>query len=196
MHLTKLTPDQYKRMPWKNGGGMTTELLAKSPPDGNGFLWRISIADVAMSGPFSDFSGYRRTIMLLEGNGFILKCADLAGNPKGGKRLDRAYEPYIFDGAWKTDCSLIDGPIKDFNLMVAPDRVTGGLEVHALRSGDALTITVPRTAVAHVLKGAVRGDATAIAAGGTLRIDAARPDLLRLIATEDAVVAVAALTER
>ena len=78
MHLTKLTPERYKRMPWKNGGGMTTEILAEPNPNGDGFLWRISIAEVAMSGPCSDFSDYLRSIMLLEGNGFILKCADAA----------------------------------------------------------------------------------------------------------------------
>jgi environmental stress-induced protein Ves len=193
MHLTRLTPAQYKRMPWKNGGGMTTELLAEPNPNGGGFLWRISIAEVAMSGPFSDFSAYLRTIMLLEGDGFILKCTDADGHPKAGKRLDRPYEPFAFDGAWKTDCSLIDGPIKDFNLMVARDGVRGALIVHKPKRGEILQLDVEHTAILHVLAGAIGGDAQRFATGETLRIDAARPGLISFHADRDAIVAVATI---
>ncbi len=195
MHLTKIAPDRYRRMPWKNGGGMTTELLARERPDGNGFLWRLSIAEVAMSGPFSDFSGYLRTIMLLEGNGFILKCSDAEGRPKGGKRLDRPYEPYEFDGAWKTDCSLIDGPIRDFNLMVARDRIRGSLKVHRLASREAWTLSYHQTTVLHLLSGTLGGEGHALAAGETLRIDAATPGRQRYTAEAECVLVVVALTE-
>lgn len=193
MHLTKLTPERYKRMPWKNGGGMTTELLAEPKRQGDGFLWRISIAEVAMSGPFSDFSDYLRSIMLLEGNGFILKCADAAGTVMGGKRLDRPYEPFAFDGAWATECSLIDGPIKDFNLMVDRRRMQGALQVQRLAAGAAQTITVRGTAVIHLLKGAIEAGPERLEAGDTLRIDADRPTELRLAATAQAICAIATL---
>ncbi len=38
-------------MPWKNGGGVTTEICV-SPPSG-AFDWRVSIATVNADGPFS-----------------------------------------------------------------------------------------------------------------------------------------------
>jgi environmental stress-induced protein Ves len=193
VHLTIHGPENYKRMPWKNGGGMTTELMAKERLDGDGFLWRISIAEVAMSGPFSDFSAYLRTIMLLEGDGFILKCTDAAGNPKGGKRLDRPYDPYTFDGAWKTDCSLIDGPIKDFNLMVDRNQAQGTLKIERLQRNTAHTLAVHHTALVHVLKGIISGESHTLATGDTLRIDAPTASRLRLTAAEDAILAIATI---
>lgn len=57
-----LTADDYRVMPWRNGGGTTTELLI-DPEDsglegaGERFLYRISIADVATDGPSSASQG-------------------------------------------------------------------------------------------------------------------------------------------
>ena len=55
-----LRHEDYKVMPWKNGGGITTEIWVS--PEGSGlagvpFDWRVSIADVATDGPFSKFAG-------------------------------------------------------------------------------------------------------------------------------------------
>ena len=44
--------------PWKNGGGSTTEIAVW--PNGAGldeFDWRISLATITQSGPFSFFPG-------------------------------------------------------------------------------------------------------------------------------------------
>ena len=52
----------YPRMPWKNGGGETAEILvepAGAPLDS--FDWRLSMARVAADGPFSLFPGVERT---------------------------------------------------------------------------------------------------------------------------------------
>ncbi|MBV9975040.1 MAG: HutD family protein, partial [Hyphomicrobiales bacterium] len=58
-----LRAGQHRRMPWKNGGGETTEIIAS--PEGAGldeFDWRISMARVATDGPFSRFAGVDRTL--------------------------------------------------------------------------------------------------------------------------------------
>ena len=182
VRLTHLTPRQYKVMPWKNGGGMTTEILAE--PNGNGGnLWRLSIAEVAQSGPFSDFSGFNRTIMLIEGAGFAL---DFASAPS--KRLDRLYEPFAFDGGWKTDCTLIDGPIRDFNLMATRD--AGGAQLTVARlDRDGISVASAKTVVLHALDGDCTVSGRPLSAGDTLRID--DPVLpLSLDATAQAIVAV------
>ncbi len=76
LHMTTqcvLSPADYRRMPWKNGGGHTTEIAAF--PAGAGlasFVWRVSIADVLQDGPFSPFPGIDRTLVLLEGEGMRL----------------------------------------------------------------------------------------------------------------------------
>ena len=50
--------------PWKNGGGCTTE-IAIAPPGASldAFEWRISLATIAASGPFSAFPGVDRTLV-------------------------------------------------------------------------------------------------------------------------------------
>ena len=60
----------YRVMPWKNGGGTTTEVAVS--PDHAGledFDWRISMARVETSGPFSSFAGIDCTLSVLEGEG-------------------------------------------------------------------------------------------------------------------------------
>lgn len=60
-------------MPWKNGGGMTRELVCQPPDaDMDSFDWRVSIAHIASDGPFSSFSGVDRIITLLSGGGVHL----------------------------------------------------------------------------------------------------------------------------
>ena len=48
---------------WANGGGITREVVAW--PDPGDWQWRISLAEVAESGPFSILSDVDRTIVLV-----------------------------------------------------------------------------------------------------------------------------------
>src|SRR5664279_5262628 len=68
-----LSPSDYRRMPWKNGGGLTTEIVVV-PPDANfdAFAWRVSMADVDESGPFSTLADIERVLVLTAGNGMRL----------------------------------------------------------------------------------------------------------------------------
>jgi len=104
-------PNQFKTIPWKNGKGQTTELAISKDGTLNNFDWRLSIASVVEDGPFSDFSGYERNLILLEGNGITLT------HDKQPVVLDQPFSRSRFNGASKTIGQLIDGPIKDFNLM-------------------------------------------------------------------------------
>jgi environmental stress-induced protein Ves len=102
----------FKTTPWKNGGGVTHEAL-RMPPQGDPFRWRISVAEVAASGPFSDFSGYHRSMTLLRGAGLDLKFTD-------GRRirLSGVGDLAEFDGADAPHCDLLAGPCSDLNLIV------------------------------------------------------------------------------
>jgi hypothetical protein len=114
-----LGPADYREMPWKNGGGSTTELLI-APPGATlagGFRWRVSMAAVPASGPFSSFPGIDRTLLLVAGNGL-----DLDHGPHGRARLAGPWEPVAFSGDWATQGRLLDGPCRDFNVMTARDR--------------------------------------------------------------------------
>ena len=84
----------FRQMPWRNGGGVTMEVAAA--PDGaalDAFDWRVSLARVEQSGPFSAFPGVDRTLAVLDGEGIVLD------DGKGeAVRLTRETPPYSFPG--------------------------------------------------------------------------------------------------
>jgi uncharacterized protein len=104
----------YKRMPWKNGGGETLE-IAVFPSDASvgDFDWRISMATVATDGPFSRFPQVDRTITIIDGDAIELS---VEGQPP--VLLDQAAAPYSFPGDALTSGRLRDGAIADLNVMV------------------------------------------------------------------------------
>lgn len=107
--------------PWKNGGGTTRSLIAW--PDAEHWVWRMSVAEVAQSGPFSRFDGVQRWFAVLGGAGVALTH----NGTRHALTVDSS--PFRFDGGLLTSCDLIDGATQDFNLMI---RVAGdGVEVGA-----------------------------------------------------------------
>lgn len=142
-----LKPADYVRMPWKNGGGQTTEIAAH--PAGASlaaFDWRVSVADVAADGPFSRFPGVDRILVLIAGDGLRL------GTDAQAVDLRAAYEPYAFSGDDEVSCALVGGPVRDFNLMVRRGRVQGRVVVVL---DAAARIAPARWRVCHVAAGAV-----------------------------------------
>src|SRR4051794_3397588 len=109
--LRRLTSSDYRRMPWRNGGGTTTELAIGLLPDHLGdperFLYRVSIADVAADGPFSRFEGYDRHIMLVSGAGMTIDCG-----AHGRLDLTAPFEPRAFSGDWDVTGTLVGGPVR------------------------------------------------------------------------------------
>ena len=103
----------FTALPWKNGGGITHEAI-RVPPTGGAFLWRVSVAQIDSSGPFSDFAGYDRNMVLLRGRGIALEFG-------GGKQcvLRSVGDSVEFDGGVPTRCELLDGACVDLNLMVS-----------------------------------------------------------------------------
>ncbi len=116
MKFSILSDKDFKRVPWKNGMGFTTELKVHHPLKNEGFTWRLSIAGIVKDGEFSDFSGYDRILVMLDGNGVVLEH-DNGKKDILKKRFDSAY----FSGNRKTFAKLIDGPVKDFNIIVKRD---------------------------------------------------------------------------
>ena len=95
--------------PWRNGGGITRELLTW--PSATDWRIRISVADIGADGPFSQFPLVRRWFAVLEGQGVRLRFKQ---STEEVRRLDN---PVSFDGDESVDCELLDGPTCDLNLM-------------------------------------------------------------------------------
>lgn len=129
--LKVIRKSSFTAVPWKNGGGITHEAI-RVPADGDAFLWRVSVAQIDSSGPFSDFAGYSRNMVLLRGQGLLLKFDN------GEHRvLQRVGDTAAFDGAISTHCDLLDGPCVDLNFIVSKS-IRAAARV--VRLGETLTL--------------------------------------------------------
>lgn len=137
--VKRFNANDYIEMPWKNGGGITTELYRlPDPSDPFQFLIRISQARVEQDGPFSLFPGIDRKLIVLKGNGCTLNFEDRVETLLPGKILE-------FPGEAVISCSLINGPLIDFNVMMARKFGSASLSIDSeFRPGNQF-IYHPRT---------------------------------------------------
>lgn len=123
--MTVIRFDELKAVPWKNGLGITREIVVfPASASMDDFVWRVSIADVDTASPFSVFPGIDRVIVLLEGDGFTMTL--------DGARtyaLTTPCEPFAFAGEARVEVSLAGGPTRDFNLMVRRGAARGRVDV-------------------------------------------------------------------
>lgn len=112
--LNIIPASSFKTVPWKNGKGETTELAINPTGTLDNFQWRLSIASVIENGVFSDFSGYMRNLVLIEGDSITL-IHDDSKIDKLTKILDFA----TFYGGCQTLGKLTNGAIKDFNIITS-----------------------------------------------------------------------------
>jgi uncharacterized protein len=152
----------YREVPWRNGGGFS-RVIAGGDDEG----WRLSVATISGDGWFSDYSGFDRTIVALEGDGMELS---VDGVPT---RLQRRYEPFSFSGDAKTVCRLLGGPTRDLNVATRRDRWSHTVGISRV-IGPRLQLAVELLCFVYVLSGSIL-DASA---GDTIRIDG--PDAIEL----------------
>ena len=135
MSLTLIPQSGFSVMPWKNGGGTTIEIAVS--PHGAGlddFDWRVSMARVEGSGPFSRFAEIDRCLCVLSGAGIVLKPQG-----RGSVTLTQNSPPFAFPADLALDADVPDGPITDLNVMVRRGRARSF--VSRLHSTQPLTIS-------------------------------------------------------
>ncbi|MBN3790940.1 HutD family protein [Burkholderia sp. Ac-20353] len=141
--------------PWKNGGGVTREIVAHPPGAAlDAFAWRVSVADVGAAGPFSRFPGIDRTLVLLSGAGMTLA-------EQGGAQhvLDAPLARADFAGETAIDATLHDGATRDFNLMTRRATTRGSVAAwrvgtHRVERADTVLLFCAAGTVQVVLDGA------------------------------------------
>jgi environmental stress-induced protein Ves len=151
-------------MPWKNGLGTTTQLaIHPRGANANTFGWRISIAALAGTAPFSVFDGIERCLAMLEGEVTLLREAQ----PE--ITLTPASPPLTFSGN-ELITGRVTGAALDLNLMYRPSGWQATLRKIVLHEPARLS-----------------GDVTMLCALAPLHIDVAerrieleRYDLLRV----------------
>lgn len=108
-------------MPWKNGQGITHEIVI-SPPGStlqqNNFDYRISSAEVKSSGPFSLFPGMIRLLVIISGKGLVLN----------GKAVS-PYHVLEFMGEEVIEANLIDKGIIDVGIIFDPSKIHASMNI-------------------------------------------------------------------
>ena len=144
--MQRVLPSAWVTQPWKNGGGVTREILRDGPPER--FRLRVSLAEVASDGPFSRFDEVDRVIVLVDGGGFTL-------HGDHTRTLAEPGVPHAFAGEEAIRCTLVDGPVRDLNLMVDRRRarleaervvLPAGAHTLAPRGGELLVFVLAGTA--------------------------------------------------
>lgn len=165
--ITLLDPSQYRRTPWKNGGGTTIDIAEE------GDTWRFGRTPITAPGPFSDYSGFDRLQVLVAGSGLMLQT------PDGEIDVRTPFKPVRFAGETPIVSRLESGPVEVVNLI--GDRAKVRLDLQVLHAGA----TLARSTGMHLAYAAdgpvaltIDGKPQPLAAGQTLRIDAASPTMI------------------
>lgn len=124
-----VTVDDIAAVPWKNGGGVTRELFAF--PSSSNWDFRISVANINQSGPFSCFPGIERHFAVLEGPGVDLIFSSGEKTRVSPSNDDHSCSSSVLkfsgeDGPMcnlDRDCVLV----RDLNVMVRRSKGTGSL---------------------------------------------------------------------
>ncbi len=130
MKTTLLKSEDYTRAPWKNGGGVFTDIADAHRPgttvkDWDSLLWRFASTPIVAPGPFSHMAGIDRLQMVIGGRGLVLKTPE--------REFDER-EPFTtvrFTGEMEIVTELEAGPVEVVNLMAR--RGATEIEMVALR---------------------------------------------------------------
>jgi environmental stress-induced protein Ves len=154
-------------VPWKNGGGLTSEIAVQ--PAGAGladFDWRISCAQVDRRGPFSSFEGIDRTIAILEGE----LSLSVAGRPEVVLTPESA--PWEFPGDAAASGGPVSGRVRDLNVMTRRGRCSARVQRCLVEGRAPYAFAAPVTIVL--------ASAALVMGGGGQTIALERLDALRI----------------
>jgi environmental stress-induced protein Ves len=181
MKTTLLKSEDYARSPWKNGGGIFTDIAAGHRPGAttenwDSLLWRFASTPIVAPGPFSHMPGIDRLQMVIGGRGLVLKAP--------GQEFDER-EPFTtvrFTGEMEIVTELESGPVEVVNLMAR--RGAAEIELVALKAPGER----PLPAGTHLLYAAggdcsirLDGEHFAISHENTLKVELTGASALALV---------------
>lgn len=161
--MERIPATSYQRVAWKNGGGVT-DVIAVAP--GERPEWRISVARIELDGPFSDFSGYDRTIIPLSGDGVALAFAT------GVEHALRSFEPFAFAGEDAVEARLSNAPVSDLNVMTLREACTHRATTIGFGANGVPIDAGDVAGFLYIASGTVEIDGATAYAGDTIRLDA------------------------
>jgi environmental stress-induced protein Ves len=99
--------------PWRNGAGVTRELLAWPSTDAH---LHVAVEDVHAAATFARIAARERWFAVLEGEGVLLRM------PGARHRVTRGGEPLRLDAGASTECKPLRGSARHLHLLAAPGR--------------------------------------------------------------------------
>ena len=178
--LTTLPACGFRRTPWKNGGGISTDIADCYHPDAapgawDGVIWRLGRTQIVTPGPFSDLTGYERLQVVIAGRGLVLVTPDSEID------LREPLRPVRYDGGAPIVTRLEHGPVEVVNLIA--DRALCDIALEVLNPGGPTELR-PGLHLVYApdghSSGNVGGHSFAIEAGDALRIETDQPGLLSI----------------
>lgn len=107
--LRRLKPEDYVTKPWKNGQGVTRDVILW--PAADDFDIRVSLADIPPVSTFSAFPGITRHITRLSGDAMTLTFAD------GQVERLALMTPLTFDSGKAPSCEASGTEVRVLNVM-------------------------------------------------------------------------------
>ncbi|PDT85734.1 hypothetical protein CO669_31120 [Bradyrhizobium sp. Y36] len=181
MKTTLLKSEDYTRSPWKNGGGIFTDIADAHRTDATAknwdtLLWRFASTPIVAPGPFSHMPGIDRLQMVVSGRGLVLRAP--------GQDFDER-QPFTtvrFTGEIEIVTELEAGPVEVVNLMAR--RGAAEIDLLALREpGERRLAAGTHLVYAPCGDCRVRLDDAdfTIPGNGTLRVELTEPSRLALV---------------
>ena len=165
--ISTLDPAQYRRTPWKNGGGTTIDIAEQ------GDVWRFGRTPIVASGPFSDYAGFDRVQVRVAGRGLVLVT------PDGEIDVRTPLKPVRFRGETPITSRLEAGPVEVVNLI--GKRAAVRIDLAVLDRDDTQTLSAG-THLAYCPDGpatvTIDGSRRDLGADHGLRIEAAGPTMI------------------
>nr|QDF36126.1 HutD family protein [Bradyrhizobium symbiodeficiens] len=181
MKTTLLKSEDYTRSPWKNGGGIFTDIAdahrpGSSAKDWDSLLWRFASTPIVAPGPFSHMPGIDRLQMVVGGRGLVLRSPT--------QEFDER-EPFTtvrFTGETEIVTALEAGPVEVVNLMAR--RGAAEIALAALREPGERQLPAG-THLVYAARGVGRvrlgGEDFAISHENTLKVELAEASTLTLV---------------
>ena len=181
MKTTLLKSEDYTRSPWRNGGGIFTDIADAYRPDAavknwDSLLWRFASTPIVTPGPFSYMPGIDRLQMVIGGRGLVLRAR--------GQEFDER-EPFTtvrFTGEMEIVTELEAGPVEVVNLMAR--RGAAEIELVALREAGEWPL-LAGTHLVYALSGdcsiRLNSEEFVIPGGSTLKVELTEASRLTLV---------------
>ncbi len=127
-----LSQSAYRVQAWKNGLGQTEEICRDSEEP---YRWRVSLATLEASGPFSQFPNYDRSLVHLGTAPIHFKHGEK-------RKIVPPFTPYSFRGEDETSVE-VNAPGLDFGLIVKRQAARGSIYTSRALEKEELQFPLP-----------------------------------------------------